>query len=384
MTNHDWPHKRIEEISKEIFAGGDVPKQACSKFRTSEYTVPVYTNGIVNEGLYGYTNIERVKEPSLTISARGTIGAVFKRLASFYPAIRLISITPTEQVSIDFLYHALSALHFKNEGVTIPQLTVPTLKSIKIPVPTMSVQNSITAELDSIKKLICLKEKQLKECDELLSTLFYEYFGDPIYNEKNWPMKALSSLSNRIANGCNAKLEEGTYKSHGFPFFRCQNVWRNHFDWSDMVYIDEETNESMKSSSLHHNDLLITKIGRINTENSSLGRVSLYEGESLKANLSGNLSYIRLKDGVNPKFILYILISESYRDYIRRTTPGGIDKRALNNTQIGEFPIILPPSTLQDEFTKRASMIERKKKSVTSTLDQLQELLASRMQYWFD
>lgn len=92
-------------------------------------------------------------------------------------------------------------------------------------------------------------------------------------------------------------------------FFRCQNVWRNHFDLSDVVYVNEETNSKMKGSVLKHNDLLVTKIGRLFTENSSLGRVALYEGEDGKANLSGNLSFIRLKPTVVPKFILYILIS---------------------------------------------------------------------------
>ena len=64
------------------------------------------------------------------------------------------------------------------------------------------------------------------------------------------------------------------------------------------MYIDEETNKKMKSSSLKHNDFLVTKIGRVNTENSSLGRISLYEGDDDKANLSGNLCFIRLKKDV--------------------------------------------------------------------------------------
>ena len=168
-------------------------------------------------------------------------------------------------------------------------------------------------------------------------------------------------------------------------YFRCQNVWRNRFDYSDLVYIDEETNKKMKSSSLKHNDFLITKIGRINTENSSLGRISLYEGEDNKANLSGNLCFARLKNNIaNHKFILYILISNRFRDYIRRTTVGGIDKRALNVKQISSFPIILPPLSLQQEFAKRIELIEQQKAQISSTIKDLETLLASRMQYWFD
>ena len=168
-------------------------------------------------------------------------------------------------------------------------------------------------------------------------------------------------------------------------YFRCQNVWRNRFDYEDMVYIDEETNKKMKSSSLKHNDFLITKIGRINTENSSLGRISLYEGEDDKANLSGNLCFARLKNKIAiHKFVLYILISNRFRDYIRRTTVGGIDKRALNVKQISSFPIILPPLPLQQSFAAKIAKIEAEKQSVKSSLKDLETLLASRMQYWFD
>ena len=139
----------------------------------------------------------------------------------------------------------------------------------------------------------------------------------------------------------------------------------------------------MKSSSLKHNDLLITKIGRVNTENSSLGRVSLYDGEDDQANLSGNLCFIRLKKGVVHKFILYILISNDFRDYIRRTTVGGIDKRALNVKQIGSFPIILPPLSLQQSFASKIEAIEQQKALIQQSITEVETLFNSRMDYWF-
>lgn len=167
-------------------------------------------------------------------------------------------------------------------------------------------------------------------------------------------------------------------------FFRCQNVWRNRIDFSDIAYIDEATNLKMGSSRLKHNDLLVTKIGRLFTENSSLGRVALYEGPDNAANLSGNLSYIRLKKSVNPKFILFILISDYFRDYVRNTTTGGIDKRALNNSQLKALKIFLPPMEMQERFAEQIEAIEREKANVEACISELQTLLDSRMDYWFN
>lgn len=259
------------------------------------------------------------------------------------------------------------------------------LKEIDVFYPTsLSIQSKISDELDMITEMISKYDEQLKVLDKLSQSIFYEMFGDPMENEKGWEVKTLKNISEKITSGNNAKLATGTYKSEGIPYFRCQNVWKNRIDFKDMVYIDEETNQKLKSSVLKHNDLLITKIGRINTENSSLGRVSIYVGEDFKANLSGNLCFIRLLDTVNPIFVLNIMISNYFRDYIRRTTVGGTDKRALKSPQIGRFPIILPPLPLQQSFARKIEAIEAMKSKVREAKKEAETLLAARMQYWFE
>lgn len=296
-----------------------------------------------------------------------------------------------EAIGVDMRYiYAFFTLYIedlrrKSIGGIIKYIKLGDLTNALLPLPNITTQLAIVSELDKINELIRLKKEQLKDFDNLAQSLFYEMFGDPVENEKGWTIQHLGDLCDKISNGYNAKLEEDTYKSEGIMYFRCQNVWRNHFDYSDLVYIDENTNQKMKSSSLKHNDFLITKIGRINTENSSLGRVSLYEGEDNKANLSGNLCFARLKQGAAVhKFILYILISNQFRNYIRRTTVGGIDKRALNVRQISSFPIISPPLPLQQLFAQRIEQIEHQKSEVQKAITDLETLLASRMQYWFE
>lgn len=290
-------------------------------------------------------------------------------------------IQPKENVNAKFLYHYLKWLNVPSLGYA---RHFKLIKDAKFSVPPMEVQQQIIAELDEINGLIETKREQLKELDLLARSIFYTTFGDPITNPMGWEKVLLGDISNKISNGANAKIELDTYKTDGIMFFRCQNVWKNRFDYSDIAYVDDEFNKQFKSSSLKHNDLIVTKIGRLYTENSSLGRVSLYEGEDDKANLSGNLSYIRLKKGVCPRFILYIMISDYFRDYVRNTTSGGIDKRALNNTQLKAFPIYLPPLALQEEFAAKVEAIEVRKTEIEATIKELQMLLNSRMDYWFN
>jgi type I restriction enzyme S subunit len=122
-----WVEKRLSEVS-EIFAGGDVPKHDWSKSANEKHKIPIYTNGETNRGLYGYTTTARVVHPSVTISARGTLGYTAIRREPFYPAIRLIVVTPSDIVDLGFLFYALQRMNFGNSGTSIPQLTVPMVR----------------------------------------------------------------------------------------------------------------------------------------------------------------------------------------------------------------------------------------------------------------
>ena len=252
-----------------------------------------------------------------------------------------------------------------------------------VPVPSHSIQQSVVEELDNINELIKLKKSQLIDLDSLATGIFYDMFGDPVGNEKKWEFKRLSEISSLISNGNTPKGGSEVYVDNGYLFLRSQNVWKNRIDLDDVAYIDEATHSKLKKSILMHNDLLITKTGRFNTENSSLGRTALFEGEDGSANINGHVYLVRLKKGMIHKFVLYILISDSYKQLIRKTCVGGIDKRQLNKDHIEDFPIIFPPIELQSDFVKKVEIIEEEKKRVSTTINDLETLFASRLQYWF-
>ncbi len=374
---HGWPYKKVKDVCEK---GSSNIQQNKIVNINGEYAVYGASGYVQNVDFY------HQKSPYIGIVKDGSgVGRV-----NVYPAKTSLLgtmqyIIPKPCVSMGYIAYALKGLNLSKfaSGAAIPHIYFRDYGECNVPVPSMDIQNAICKELDALSLIIEKKKEQIKCLDELSQAIFYDMFGDPVENNKGWNVKTLGNLSVKIANGYNAKLEEDTYKSEGIMYFRCQNVWRNRFDYSDLVYIDEATNRMMKSSSLKHNDLLITKIGRVNTENSSLGRVSLYEGEDDKANLSGNLCFVRLKNEVNCKFVLYILVSNQFRDYIRRTTVGGIDKRALNVKQISSFPIIQPPITEQEKYASRVEAIERQKELINQSILEAQTLLDARMDYWF-
>ena len=150
----NWEEEKIENLCDRIFAGGDVPKDSISKEYTAEYTIPIFSNGKAEKSLYGFTSIPKVDKDSVTVSARGTIGFPVVRKAPFYPIIRLIVATPnTEKVNLQYLCSAISYLEFGKGGSSIPQLTVPMLKSRTVLVPPIDLQKKFSQILESVRNI---------------------------------------------------------------------------------------------------------------------------------------------------------------------------------------------------------------------------------------
>ena len=134
-----------------ISAGGDAPKDSMSKQKTEKYSVPIISNGIGENALYGYTDAAKIEEPAVTVAARGTIGYAEYREYPFYPIIRLLTAIPkdTTVVNTKYLYYCLQGKQYSVPMGGIPQLTAPELKKVEIPIPSIQVQKRIVNVLDN-------------------------------------------------------------------------------------------------------------------------------------------------------------------------------------------------------------------------------------------
>lgn len=174
----EW--KTLGEVF-DIVAGGDVPKDNFSERQTDRYLIPILSNGIEEKSLYGWTNIPKVDKPSLTVSARGTIGWTSYREKPFYPIVRLLVLTPKIELNLRYAYHFMKSIEDKYDVPQsgIPQLTKPMIKDKSIPLPSLATQARIVQVLDNfdtvcndlsigLPKEIELRQKQ------------YEFFRDKL------------------------------------------------------------------------------------------------------------------------------------------------------------------------------------------------------------
>ncbi len=172
----------INDISK-LSAGGDAPKTHMSKEKNEQYTIPIYSNGIAENALYGYTDEAKVNVPCITLAARGTIGWAALRKDPFYPIIRLICLIPNNEHDIRYIKYAIDTLEFHVPDGGIPQLTVPMLKKYKLPIHSKEKESEIADVLDKFSKL----------CDDISEGLpaeiearqkQYDYYRDKLLSFK--------------------------------------------------------------------------------------------------------------------------------------------------------------------------------------------------------
>ena len=173
----NWRNLTLEKIAT-LIAGGDKPKNF-SNLKTKKFNIPIFSNGIINDGLYGYTDIPKILNESVTVSARGTIGFICLREEPYVPIVRLISIIPQKNIiSAKYIYLWLKTINIQGTGSTQQQLTIPEFKKTKILVP---------------------DEKIMKEFTNLINPLFEKIKNNQIENEKLINLK--NYLLPKLMNG---------------------------------------------------------------------------------------------------------------------------------------------------------------------------------------
>ena len=291
-----------------------------------------------------------------------------------------------EYLRVGYFFYYMQHLKMQDyaESTTVPSVRKSKLEQINIYILPIEEQKKIELQLNRVAGIIQKRKQQLSALDDLIKARFVEMFGNPFDARTTieWPIKSINDLAESISDGSN--VDSVLYKDSGdVLFLRIQNVWCNEFRLDDSVFISEAENEKYKDTSLKRGDLLITKIGRYYTADSSLGRVSVYLGEDDKANYSNNIMRVRFREGMSSEFVNALMNLDDYNKFIRRTSVGGTDKRALSKGLIATYPIVVPPLKIQNEFVGFIHQVEKTKVAVQEALDEAQVLFDSLMQQYF-
>ena len=344
------PTMNISDVCIEIFAGGDAPKGKMSDTRSEKHPYPIYSNGEQNEGLYGFASFPRVVTPSITVSARGTIGYTAVRTEPFVPIVRLITLIPNlDLVDLRYLFYAVQNYSFSGSGTSIPQLTVPMLKKYSFPVPEKEEQRHIVNLLDQVARILSLRKQQLAKLDELVKSRFIELFGDPIRNTQNRPTTDFINVV-KMQRGFDLPVQD-RQQDGDIPVFGSNGALDRH----DVAKVQGG--------------------GVITGRSGTIGKVYYTEGDYWPLNTS---LFSVDTHGNNIIYLAYLL--QMY-DLSRFTEGTGVP--TLNRNKFHDKPIIDVPLNEQEQFAVFVKQTDKSKLSVQQSIDQLETLKKSLMQKYF-
>lgn len=356
----------ICDVCSEIFAGGDAPKSNMSQAPNERHSIPIFSNGEENEGLYGYTDKARVTQPSITVSARGTIGYTAIRNTPFVPIVRLITLTPNpELIDINYLYYAVRNYKFDGSGTSIPQLTVPSIKKYSFPLPTIAEQKRIALLLDNLCELIKKRKKQLAKLDELVKARFVEMFGMPVSNNNKWHTEKMNEVA--PAKNYSGKFED--------------KVWLLNLDM-----VEAQTGRIIEYLYVDKSEVGNSTC-TFNVDNVLYSKLRPYLNKVVIPNQPGYATseLVPLKPDqskINREYLAYLLRSDEFVDMINEKVAGAKMPR-VSMSDFREFDVPLPPLHLQNQFATFVEQVDKSKVVVQKALDEAQTLFDSLMQQYF-
>ncbi|MFS7001701.1 restriction endonuclease subunit S [Carnobacterium maltaromaticum] len=364
----EW--KALEEVFN-ILAGGDVPKDALSDIKTEEFCIPILSNGIGDKSLYGWTNKAKIVNPSLTISARGTIGWTSFRDEPFFPIVRLLVLTPKIEFNLKYAYHFMKMIEndYKTPKTGIPQLTKPMIKDIKIPIPcpdnpekSLEIQAEIVRILDTFTELTAELTAELAARKKQ-----YTYYRDKLltFEEGEVEWKALGEVT-EFSNGKGHEkdiIEDGKYIVVNSKFISTDGQVAKYSNKQICPLIIDDiliVMSDLPNGKALSKTFIVDKNDKY-TLNQRIGKIS-----------------VKNKQVLLPKFLQY---------FLNRTPQllkynNGVDQTNLRKAQILGIQVPIPPLEEQERIVNILDKFDTLTTSITEGLPREIELRQKQYEYY--
>ena len=389
IMNHNWEYKRLGDVCS--FIGGGTPSKSNSSYYCG--TIPWATVRDMTKFELSSTELsiseKAVAESATKILPKGMI--IISTHVGLGKICLLMQDTAINQdvKGISFLFNEINKYFFSywyrsianyiisnGKGATVKGVTLDFMKSLPIPTPSMQIQEKIVSELDKINELIEIKRSQLKDLDALAQSLFYETFGDPIENPKGFNRKSVKELAIVKIGPFGSLLHKEDYISGGTPLVNPIHMQNGYIKVDNNFTIDRVKKDELTNYLLKANDIVFGRRGDIGR----CALVTMNEDGFLCG--TGSL-FIRFSININSLFSLWCFRQPVISQYLIEKAKGATMLN-INCDIIGDIPFILPPLALQEQFAARIEAIEKQKKRVEASIADLETLLASRMDYWFN
>lgn len=308
--------KLISKLKRKLVAAGDI----------------LILNAAHNADYVG-SKIYRAEESVIGSLATGEWLVVRPDVASFNPG---------------FVYYWIINSQTKKEMRELVKgihLYPKDVERLRIPLFPLSEQNRIAAILEKADAIRRKRQETVRLTEELIRSAFLEMFGDPVTNPKGWLERILVEVSDIRSGVTKGKKLDGKL-TVSVPYMRVANVQDGHINLDEIKEI-EVTPADAERYALHPGDVLLTEGG----DPDKLGRGAVWRGQIEPCIHQNHIFRVRPNTNlVLPEFLSILIGSARGKKYFLRAAKQTTGIASINKTQLSNFPVLLPPLQLQQQF----------------------------------
>lgn len=278
---------------------------------------------------------------------------------------------PKQGLDVDYLCYSLMFYDVSGlvNGATRQKLTQADMRKMEIPLPPLEEQRRIAALLDKVSDLIAKRRTQMDKLDLLVKSRFVEMFGDPSENTR-WSTMKLSQLG-ELNRGVSKHRPRNDPRLLGgaYPLIQTGDV--SNSGLYILNYSSTYSELGLEQSRLWKSGTLCITIA------ANIAQTSIL---AFDACFPDSVVGFVPNDKTNSVFIHYWF---SFFQKILEEQAPQVAQKNINLKILSDLDVIIPPYTLQKDFSAFVSHVEESKLELQRSLDKLETLKKALMQQYF-
>lgn len=262
-----------------------------------------------------------------------------------------------------------------SDGTMSKRLSPKTLMQYEFEMPNEDDQDAFADTLWAAADTKASYQRLLLRTDELVKAQFIEMFGDPITNSMNLPVNKLSAITtSRLGKMLDAKQQTGQYR---FPYIANTNVQWFRFELQKLNQMDFNEADQVEFE-LQNGDLLVCEGGEV-------GRCAIWRNEVEKCFFQKAIHRVRCNTAVVlPEYLMWWFKMRSDYNSFSDIIGSKATIAHLPGIKLKALDIPTPDISKQASFVSFLNHIEKSKRDIEQTLDNLNNLIKSLIQQDFD
>ena len=323
-----------------------------------------FTNQYLGEPRKWTTMVTKMAyENDIVMSVRAPVGPVNIVKNSICIGRGLAAIRASKHILPKYLFYLLDSMQETikgNDGAAFASINRKEIENIEIPLPPLSIQEEIVAEIEQYQKII-----------DGAKQIFANY-RPTIKIDSNWEMTTLKEVCDFVRGPFGGSLKKEIFVDEGYLVYEQYHAINNDF-YFGRYFITEEKFLEMQRFEVFENDLLISCSG-------TMGKIAIVPQNHRKGIINQALLKLTPRKIVHPMFLKLYLESRDIQSKYFTNQSGAAIQNVVSVKELKEipFPVISLESQMDilERVGEEMSIVNQNKRLIEIFQQRISDKLA--------